>query len=204
MVILLDAYHLGDPLFLAGFTRDVGRRDQSAPHLFVHGGGEAAERALEAQGVPVKREAGVLVVHGQEEALVVERAARERCREITAALNEAGVPAVRFTGADRGLLRRTDAGVEARADWLLALARQGAVPVVTALVAGEEGGLLREVAPGDAAVAIARAGGLRLGLLGSASGDAEAEQGAQAAARVGVEVVENVRAGWNRRAGLGG
>jgi acetylglutamate kinase len=204
MVLLLDAYHLGDPLFLAGFTRDVSRRDQSAPHIFAHGGGEAAERALEARGEPAERQGGVLQIADPEASLAVERATRELGREITAALNEAGVPAVRFTGADRGLLRYEGGTLVARTDWLLALARQGAVPVVTALVAGGEGRALREEAAGAAAAALAQATGLRLGLLGARSASAEAESAAREARSRGVEVVENARSGWTRRAGLAG
>ena len=219
MIFLLDAYHLGDPLFLAGFTRDVGARDQSAPLLFVHGGGEAAERALEAAGRAVRRAHGVLAVSSVEEAETVERATRELGREITHGLNEAGVPAVRFTGADRGVLRYGSGesgpgesspggsgpgGLAVSADWLLALARQGAVPVVAALASGEAGAPLREVAAGLAAAGLAHALGLPLGLVGTRSGGAESEAASQEADRMKTIVVENARSGWNRRAVLGG
>ena len=204
MIVLLDAYHLGDPLFLTGFTRDVARYDQPAPLILVHGAGEAAERALEASGQDVARVGGVLAVRSEQEAATVERAARELGREITHALNEAGVAAVRFTGADRGLLRQGTDGVKANAGWLLALARQGAVPVVTALAAGGGEGALREVPAAAAAVALARATGLPVGLLGGRDAREEGRLAARMADRDGVEVVENARSGWNRGAGLGG
>ena len=204
MVLLLDAYHLGDPLFLPGFARDVAARVSGTPLVLVHGGGEAAERALEAEGLSAARTGGVLAVQHPRAAEIVERAARELNREIVHALNEAGVPAVRFTGADRGLLRPGPSGVEAQAGWLKALADQGAVPVVAALVRRDEGAALREVSAGAAAAALAHAMDGPVGLLGARAAGGEGRSAAWEADRLGIEVVRDARSGWNRGAGVAG
>jgi hypothetical protein len=152
LLVYLDPYHLGDPLFLQRFGPAV--KGHEGPLVLVHGSGEAAERALEAQGRTVERVDGVLRVEEADRPLV-ERAARDLNRRIVDAL---GVSAVRVVGSDRGLLRRTPGGGVAvgRADWLRALLRQRVVPVVATLAVGEGGGAV-EAPPGVALVALARA-----------------------------------------------
>lgn len=153
LVLYLDRYHLGDLLFLTGFAREV--RMLGAPAVLVHGSGEAAERALEAEGRFLERRGGLLVAEAPEERAAVARAARELNRRIAHALNDAGVPAVRLEAHGRGLLRASGEGVEAgNAGWLGPLVRQGAVPVVASLVAGPKG--VREVSGGAVAAALAR------------------------------------------------
>ena len=39
LLVLLDAFHLGDPLFVSQFARDVAARKEGL--VFVHGSGEA-------------------------------------------------------------------------------------------------------------------------------------------------------------------
>ncbi len=133
-VLYLDRYHLGDPLFLNRLARDLAAFQQ--PILLVHGPGEDAERALEAEGRLPEWRGSVLAVGTPEEAETVGRAARGLNRRIAHALNEAGVAAVRLDGGSRGLLRAGAGGSveEGEAGWLSPLVRQGAVPVVAALV----------------------------------------------------------------------
>ncbi len=154
-VLYLDRYHLGDPLFLTGFARDV--LTLGAPCLLVHGAGEAAERALEAQGRFPKVEGGVLSVETEEDRRVVARAARELNRQIVHTLNEAGVAAVGMEASGRGLLRRSETGIVAgKMDWLRDLIIQGAVAVVAAILTDAEGGV-REANGGAVAGSLARA-----------------------------------------------
>ncbi|MFN3596228.1 MAG: hypothetical protein ACK41D_03045 [Rubricoccaceae bacterium] len=171
LIVYLDAYHLGDPLFIDRFARIA--KACAHPLVLVHGTGEAAELALEGSGREPAREGGVLRLAHADDAETVARAGRELSRRLVHALNEAGVSALRVTGADRGLLRATaDGALEAPgAAWVAALARQGAVPAVLALVRGEVTAPLREVDPAAAAAALARAtGGTLVALARSATG----------------------------------
>jgi isopentenyl phosphate kinase len=154
-VLYLDRYHLGDPLFLNGFARDVLGLD--APCVLVHGAGEAAERALEAQGRFPEFEGGVLAVETEADRALVARAARDLNRQIAHTLNDAGVAAVRLEASGRGLIRATSDGFEAgNTGWLRGIVAQGAVPVIAALV-GEMGGAVREANGGAVAGTLARA-----------------------------------------------
>jgi hypothetical protein len=154
-VLYLDRYHLGDPLFLTGFARDV--LTFSAPLVLVHGAGETAERALEAQGRFPEYRDGVLAAETDADRALVTRSARDLNRQIAHTLNDAGVAAVRLEAGGRGLIRATDDGVEAgNVAWLREIVMQGAVPVVAAIV-GEAGGPAREVNGGDVAGALAHA-----------------------------------------------
>jgi acetylglutamate kinase len=154
-VLYLDRYHLGDPLFLTGFARDV--QHLGAPCLLVHGAGEAAERALEAEGRFPTFADGVLQVETAEDRRLVARAARELNRQIVHTLNEAGVAAVGLEASGRGLLQRGDDGIHAKnVTWLRDLVAQGAVPVVMALLPGLSGEA-EEVSGGSVAGALARA-----------------------------------------------
>ena len=155
LIVYLDAYHLGDPLFLDRFAQTVRARE--GPLLLLHGTGEAAERALEAEGLVPAREGGVLRVEGTAQRALVERAARDLNRRIVHALNEAGVSALRLTGTERGLLRAAPDGAVTvgRTAWLRALPQQGVVPVVALLAEREGDGV--EPSPGGAAAALAQA-----------------------------------------------
>lgn len=155
-VLLLDAYHLGDPLFLTGLARDLAARAGGA--VLVHGSGERGERALESLGLLPEAVGGAWATATDEEAAAVERATRALSREIVHELNEAGVASVRALGADRGLLKRVEGGVEAgKTAWLQTLVGQGVVVVVASLVAGADGGPLAEADPAAAAAALADA-----------------------------------------------
>ena len=154
-ILYLDRYHLGDPLFLTGFARDVQALD--APCLVVHGAGEAAERALEAQGEIARWEDGVLVAATPEERRLVARAARDLGRRIAYTLSDAGVASVPLEAGGRGLISRSSSGLEVKnVEWLRNLVAQRAVPVVAALVGGEGGGV-EEVNGGAVAGALAEA-----------------------------------------------
>jgi acetylglutamate kinase len=153
-IIYLDRYHLGDPLFLNRLARDVAALP--APSVLVHGAGEDAERALEAEGLAPGWRNGVLTASGTVEQEIVERAARDLNRRIVTALNDAGVAAVRLDGASRGLLAGGGpAGVTSGAGgWLAELVASGAVPVVAALAPTGEGPL-HQVNGGAAAATLA-------------------------------------------------
>ena len=141
-VLLLDAYHLGDPLFLGGLARDLAARAATGADglVLVHGSGERGERALEALGLAPTATDGVWDAGTDEQAAAVERATRELNREVAHELNEAGVASVRVVGADRGLLKAGGGSVIAtKTNWLAALVRQRVVAVVAALVGGGGG-----------------------------------------------------------------
>ena len=139
MVLYLDPYHLGDPLFLTGLARDLAARGQQtrgAGVVVVHGSGERGERALEGLGrLPTSRD-GVWDTEDAEGAGAVERATRDFGREVVHAINEAGVAVVRMTAGDRGLVRREDGRLEVgQHGWLADLVAQGVTVVVTTLLA---------------------------------------------------------------------
>lgn len=163
-VFYLDRYHLGDPLFVPRLARALG--GLRAPRVLVHGPGEDAERALEADGRVPRWEDGLLVTDDPADQADVEAAARGLNRRIAEALNEAGVAAVRLDGASRGLVRADPAQglVWGGAAWLRALLLQGGVPVVMAFAAVPGG--LGQVAPGVFAGALARHLGARVVLFG--------------------------------------
>ena len=138
LLVYLDPFHLGDPLFLSRFARNV--RAYDGPVVLLHGSGEEGERVLEMQGLVPERRGGVLMVQSAEELALVERAVRDLNRRIVHALNEEGVAAVRVMGNDRRLLRLQDGQLETGSvGWVAKLAHQHAVPVVAAWAAGEKG-----------------------------------------------------------------
>ncbi len=193
MVLYLDPYFLGDPLFLAGFARDLAARP--AGLVVVHGSGERGERALESLGRMPQRRDGVWETDDDAGAEAVERATRELNRELVHELNEAGVAAIRATGADRGLLTPDSSGVTVgRAGWVGELVGQGVVVVVAALVDGGAAG--REVDAAAAAGALAAALDVPLAVLTTRSTDggalADAVPDADAVRRTGAA---RVRAG---------
>ena len=168
LVVYLDPYFLGDPLFVPGLAKDLAAR--GAGLVLVHGSGERGERALESLGRFPEAVGGVWKADDAEGREAVERATRELNREIVHELNEAGVASIRATGADRGLLRQRGDGVVAgRTGWVADLARQGVAVVVAALVEGEGGAV--EVDAARAAGALAEATGFSLVALTSRSVD---------------------------------
>lgn len=155
LLVLLDATHLGDPLFIPQLARDVAARKEGL--VLVHGSGEAGERALEALGAFPEARGGVWQVAGEAEAAEVERAARDLNRRLVHEMNEAGAPAVRVMAADRGLVARDGNGVRTgKTVWLETLIRQGGVAVVASLLTGE-GAALREADPAAVAAVLAEA-----------------------------------------------
>ncbi len=126
-LVLLDAYHLDDLLFLG----TLGRLMAAAPReaILVHGDGGLAARALEAKGYFPGDALN-------EDALALVAAAHvQQNRRLVAALNDAGVPAVGLLGSDRRMLVKTVSGqvLAGKTGWLSDLASRGAVPVVAAL-----------------------------------------------------------------------
>ncbi len=153
-VIVLDSYHLGDPLFVRQFARHL--TDLAEPTILVHGSAEAGERALEAEGALAKREEGVLGVSSDAERQSIERATRGLNRQIVDQLTEEGVATFRCDCTSRGLL---ELGSDGRihkvvADWLWDLAAKKVVPVVAALAA-DPGDRIVEINAGYVAAALA-------------------------------------------------
>jgi acetylglutamate kinase len=155
-VVYLDRHHLGDELFLKSLAQHFAEADSGDPPcLLVHGSGEKVERTLEAKGYFPERTEGVLDVDGEEQRRLVERAVRETNQEIVAALTDEVVSTVGIQGVDRNLLGLDENGAVTATNvgWLAALIKQRVVPVVSALVEGEEGP--RELWAADVAVALA-------------------------------------------------
>ena len=168
IVLLLDAYHLGDPLFLTGLARDLKTRGGGA--VLVHGTAERGEHALEGLGLHPEAVSGVWDVPTSEAAVALERAGRDLNREIAHEINEAGVASVRVIGADRGLLRLSDDHLEVgQTGWVDELVRQGVVVVVAALVA-KDAEALHEVDAAAAAAVLADRLGVPVGVLSVGDG----------------------------------
>lgn len=164
-LLYLDDYHLDDLLF----TQSLGRLLQGAKRsvVFVHGSGGGAERLLEAQGHFPEKQDGRFVNLTPDEMRLVEQGLRQTNRTLVMKLTDSGVPGVGLHGGDRRLLRRTEDGCVEAGDvsWLRTLVADGAVPVVSALVAGEAGpepagaaealtALARAFAPEDVTVVV--------------------------------------------------
>ncbi|WP_412067707.1 hypothetical protein [Rubrivirga sp. IMCC43871] len=177
MVLFLDPYFLGDPLFLPGLARDLAARGEGL--VLVHGSGERGERALESMGILPTASDGVWATDSDDARAAVERATRELNRQVAAELNEAGVASIRATGADRGLIRTSENGIEAgNVGWLGATVGHGVVAVVAALA----GAPVREVDAAAVAGALARALDVPLVALATRSIAGEGDVSAHAAA----------------------
>ena len=199
LVVYLDPYFLGDPLFVPGLARDVAARGTGL--VLVHGSGERGERALESLGrMPVARD-GVWSTGDAEGRDAVERATRVLNREIVHELNEAGVSAIRVLGADRGLLTRDRDGVVAgRTAWLGDLVRQGVVAVVAAVAA--EGDGVVELDAARSAGVLAQALDLPVAVLTTASVDASGALADQESRVPDASAIRRIRASGEIRAGL--
>ncbi|MEL6705442.1 MAG: hypothetical protein AAFU38_10410 [Bacteroidota bacterium] len=167
MLLFLDDYHLGDPLFLSGLAQDLARSQR--PALLLHTGREAAATALEAVGVldPESMLEGELGAHSA----VVERSVRDENRSIAAALTEAGVAAVRLMASDRGLVQPGRARlVLGDSAWIGTLLRQRSCLVLAAMDA--RGAAPRLLDPATLAAQLGTTLGLPIVLLttGRASG----------------------------------
>ncbi len=171
MILLLDDFHLGDPLFATALARDLKARGAGA--VVVHGSAEAGERALEAAGAWPEANAGVWRVATEAQAEAVERATRELNRRLVHELNEAGVPVVGAVASARGLVKRDGDGRVAagRTAWASTLMGQGGVIVLASLVESSDGAALREVDPAQTAAALADALGTAVLVLTTARAD---------------------------------
>lgn len=144
-LLYLDDYHAGDVLFVQSLARSLARLKQRRAVL-VHGSGEHAERALEAEGIFRKRSEGVIPVETAAEHALVERALRHINRKITGALTDAVVPAVGIVGSERGLFIIRGGELHAEdVEWLERLVRKGIVPVVGVFAIDESSGSTGEV-----------------------------------------------------------
>lgn len=164
LVLVLDDYHLGDPMFAGRLARAAVKR--TVPLVIVHDSGEQGGRALEALGHIVERDdTGAWPAGTDAERRVIERAARDLNRKLVAELNENGVPAVRITGLDRGLLSLDpDGTLHCRGSaWIRSLVEQGTVPVIATLAETADGVVL-EVPAGRFGVVFAGSEG-KIGVL---------------------------------------
>ncbi len=151
----LDDYHLDDLLFMQALGRFMAGAKRSV--VLVHGGGGGPERVLEARGCFPEKRDGRYVTLTAEEAALVEQGIRLTNRALVTKLTDSLVPAVGLQGGDRGLLRRDSEGrvVAGNVAWLQRMLDAGAVPVVSAVVAGDTGA--EPVGAGDAMTALAQA-----------------------------------------------
>lgn len=144
-LVYLDDYHAGDVLFIQSLAHALARM-KARRVVLVHGSGEHAERALEAQGIFRTRVHGVLPVETADEHTLVEKALRHVNRKITGALTDAVVPAIGIVGSERGLLRIKGGRVcVENAGWVEGLSRQGVVAVVAAFAMDDASGRTGEV-----------------------------------------------------------
>lgn len=156
-LLYLDDYHAGDVLFVQSLARSLARMT-GRRIVLVHGAGEHAERALEAEGIFRKREGGVLPVESAAEHALVERALRHVNRKITSVLTDAVVPAIAVMGSERGLFRiHEDKLTAENIGWLEALVLQGVIPVLAAYAVESESGRTGEVPIYNAIHALAQA-----------------------------------------------
>ena len=159
-ILYLDAYHLGDPLYVSSLARMMGRLRRAVPPcLFLHGSGERAERLLEAEGLFPEKVDGRVQPRTPQEAALVEKALRQVNRQIVSTLTEEIIHAVGFQGTDRGLLRMDERGdiQTGRMGWLVDLIQKGAVPVLSAMVAHPETGAPHEADLTNITLAVAHA-----------------------------------------------
>ena len=134
----LDDYHLDDLLFVQSLGRFMQGTRQRV--VLVHGSGGEAERLLEAAGFFPARQEGRFAALTAPERQLVEAGFRQTNRMLVSRLTDSGVSAVGLHGGDRGLLRWEDGRVKVgNTQWLRTLATGGAVPVVSALIAGDGG-----------------------------------------------------------------
>lgn len=161
-LLYLDRYHLGDPLFLQSLARALAGAGPGQPGtVLVHGSGEEAERLLEAEGLFLEREDGILQVSSAGEAALVQRAVRQLNRTLVALFTDAAVATVGLMGTDRRLLEvQPDGALTVHgAGWLKGLLDRRVVPIVGALAREAGQGRIGEVATDAAVAAIGQAMG---------------------------------------------
>ncbi|GAB5521307.1 MAG: acetylglutamate kinase [Rhodothermales bacterium] len=139
-ILYIDDYHQGDTLFLRGLAGQV--REGSVPTMIVHGGGEAAERHLEANGFFPERGAdGQWQNLSPLEHTLVEQATRMANRTLTSLFNDHVVSVVGVQGTDRKLVQVDEAGAITlgRTKWLMDWAEKRVVPIISALGVAPDG-----------------------------------------------------------------
>ena len=139
-ILYIDDYHQGDTLFLRGLAGQV--REGGMPTMIVHGGGEAAERHLEANGFfPERGTDGQWQNLSAAEHALVEQATRMANRILTSLFNDHVVSVVGVQGTDRKLVQVDEAGgvVLGRTQWLMDWAEKRVVPIISALGVGRDG-----------------------------------------------------------------
>lgn len=159
-LLFLDPYHLDDPLFISTLARLRSKvQAQPPPTLLLHGGGDQAERLLEAEGHFPSKSGGIIQPTSPQEAVLLERAIRGVNRKLVSTFTDEGIHSVGFHGVDRKLLRLQDDGTlrAGKLAWLLDLAHKGVLPVLSTLVQDHSLGTVKEGEPSHAIRAITTA-----------------------------------------------
>ncbi len=139
-LVFLDAYHAGDPTVAQRLARVLlGSRHGSIILT------DPSDRLLLSMAslAALDDDADVLAAaNAAENALAAQLAVTSHTRSIAAGLSEFQVPAVPLRGSDRGLVLHLNGGARIDMgdwDWLVDLAKTGAVPTVAPVARNEDG-----------------------------------------------------------------
>lgn len=157
-LLYLDRAHVDDRQFVHRLARRIGVMEPGTRCILVHGGGDAALRALEGSGRFPEWNAGAVQAETEEERTLVHRAVRDLNQQIVTTLTDQVVPSVGVSGANRDLLVLDEGEVAVRGGgWLEALVKQGVLPVVAAEAATSPGEPPAELSVAAVVRALARA-----------------------------------------------
>ncbi len=188
-VLKLGGELLEEPARVQAIAKVIRQAVTKGPVVVVHGGGREIDRALFAAGIAKQQVDGLRITDESTLQVVVSVLAGAVNTQFVAALNAAKVKAVGLTGADATVapVRKarphvTTAGAtvslghvgepagRATPDLLIALTRQGYVPVVASISAGKSGELYNVNADTMAADVAARLKAARLVIAGATPG----------------------------------
>lgn len=188
-VLKLGGELLEEPERVRAIATVIRRAAATGPLVVVHGGGREIDRALFAAGIAKQQVDGLRITDDATLQVVVSVLGGAVNTQFVAALNAAKVKAVGLTGADATVapvrqakphLTTTGATVSlghvgepagrTTPDLLVALTRQGYVPVVASISAGRDGALYNVNADTMAADVAARLRAVRLVIAGATPG----------------------------------
>lgn len=188
-VLKLGGELLEEPERVRAIAKVIRQAAAKGPLVVVHGGGREIDRALFAAGIAKQQVDGLRITDESTLQVVVSVLGGAVNTQFVAALNAAGVKAVGLTGADATVapVRKAKPHVttggatvslghvgepagRGTPDLLVALARQGYVPVVASISAGKAGELYNVNADTMAADVAARLKAARLVIAGATPG----------------------------------
>ena len=188
-VLKLGGELLEEPERVRAIAKVIRQAAAKGPLVVVHGGGREIDRALFAAGIAKQQVDGLRITDESTLQVVVSVLGGAVNTQFVAALNAAGVKAVGLTGADATVapVRKAKPHVttggatvslghvgepsgRTTPDLLVALARQGYVPVVASISAGKAGELYNVNADTMAADVAARLKAARLVIAGATPG----------------------------------